>query len=176
MIYRHLTIFVFTSLLLSGCAQFGSPKADPWVPGTAVPLGHGVVLVAVTGPSAVNYMQYCRGNGGCLNYRFPPVANDVIALPVPIPSIDVGMDSITLANRAAGVAPTGGGGSVEYGYIAIRDEPVFSVTDATVRFHITINTAQGGGYSSAANPAAIKRAAEKYGPSLTSMKPENFTW
>lgn len=100
--------FVIGALLttLVGCiASYGSVKQDALPIGRVVPEGYGVVLVAVTGPYSVDYIQLCHSKvGGCQNYRFPPLADDVIALPVALPKSQLELNSYTRAGRASGYA------------------------------------------------------------------------
>ncbi len=126
-----------------------------------------IVIIAITGDGEVDYIQFCSNNiGGCKNFRFDPVSNDILAFPIKVGTSGLELNSYTIAGKP--------GGYISVGYMPHSygfkgaDDPKIDISEHGVYLLGTLNPETGkfGSMSS----AEIERAKSKYPNLFSSLK------
>jgi hypothetical protein len=103
-----------------------------------------VVLVGITGPAAVNYLQFTNSSTPAINARFDgaPEANGIVAIPIPVGLKKLSLGVYTRAGSGGGYLPSG----ASFGYIDARTPPL-DITEPAIYYLATIDTSRPGQYS-----------------------------
>lgn len=132
-----------------------------------------VVLVGITGPAAVNYIQFTHSSTPAINARFDgtPEANSIVAIPMPVGLKKLSLGVYTRAGRSGGYLPSG----ASFGYIDVRTPPL-DITEPAIYYLATIDTARPGQYSLQPLESQLTAAKAKFADQFTGKKTANFAW
>src|SRR3954447_20846644 len=116
--FARFAVWTIVSIILCGCAAL-PPKftmyPDVLTGSEKVDGDMAVVFVGLSGPGAVNYLQFAHSSLPAINARFEPRTNTVVALPMPVGVKDLQVQTYTVAGRPAGYV-----GSMAFGFISVR--------------------------------------------------------
>ncbi len=159
-------------LALSGCASlpdgftmYPQPLGQDQKP----PEGMAVVLVGVVGPGEVDYMQFNHSSLPAINVRFPPRADSIVAIPMPVGIRDLKLSTITLKGRPGFYL-----GSVAAGFTAVHTHRI-DLAKPGLYYLATLDTSQPGKYVDKPIPLQLKELRARH-TGLQSIQPVNFAW
>jgi len=162
----------YITILLAACAALNSGCATMYPPvlndDSVLSEDSAVILMAVEGQAALNYVQICSANISCSNFYFPETTNDVIAFSMKVPVNGMNIASYTVAGRGAGYI-----GSSPFGYRTVNAEDV-AITDTGVFFYGTLNT-DTGAFDQNVDNGKLSFAYQKYANLLSGKTAINFT-
>jgi hypothetical protein len=170
--FRLFCLFAF--LLVSGCAsQPANFSMYPQLlgPSETVLPDMAILLVGVTGPTAVTYLQFVHSSMPAINSRFPPQSGAVLAIAVPVGLKQISLSTITIAGRPGGYLPSG----MSYGYIGVRT-PKIDLTKPGLYYIGTLDTGNLKAVSETPIPEQLSAFRQSFRATIGELEPVNFQW
>lgn len=129
-----------------------------------------VVLVGVTGPGQMNYMQFTHASFPSLNLRFDPRGDSIVAFAVPVGTRKLSLSSYTLKGRRAGYA-----GGMSFGYIPVHSATI-DIDAPGIYFLATVDTSDALRYSAQPLPEQLREVRLRLEKTLDGRATVNFAW
>jgi hypothetical protein len=104
--FRLIIAMVF---LLAGCAslpQGFSMYPKPLQLEETVPPGMAVILVGISGSASINYLQFTHSSMPAINVKFDAVADDIVAIVIPVGIKQMELNTITVGGHRSGYFST----------------------------------------------------------------------
>jgi len=164
--FKTLLFTLLINLLLLGCSATypktlsQNPKIDNDI---------SIILLGIKGNKKVNYLQFCANELPCINYRFKPVTNTILALRVPMPKTNLKLN-VYSAGHHGYIGPI----STSYGYVPITSENI-TITKQGIYFYGVLDT-DSASFNPVKDKTLIGQAKNKYVRLLHHLKPINFQW
>lgn len=161
-------------LLLTGCASLPegfSMYPKPLQPDEEIPTNMAVILVGVSGPASISYLQFGHSSMPAINARFPAKANTVVPIAIPVGIKQLSLSSITMGGQASGYSSSG----TSYGYIGVHT-PKLNIEKPGLYYIATLQTDNPGQYQLVPIPEQLKEFRSKYQGIAGKLEPINFGW
>lgn len=159
-------------LVLAGCAlpadfsMYPAPLLADREPDGNV----AVVLVGNSGSAAIDYLQFTHASMPAINVKDLDLApNSIAAVPIPVGTKKLSLNSYTQRGRPAGYLPSG----MNYGYIPVVS-PAIDVDAKGLYYAATVLT-DSRSHAAAPDAAALRQFRRMF-PRLAQLKPMNFSW
>jgi hypothetical protein len=161
-------------LLIAGCGSL--PQGFSMHPallqaGEPVPADMAVILVGVSGPATVDYLQFGHSSMPAINARFPAKGNTIVPIAIPVGIKQLTLSTITLGGRRSGYLQSG----MSYGYIAVRT-PKLDIEKPGLYYIATLDTNFPGQYQSTPIREQLKAFQATYRATAGKLEPANFKW
>jgi hypothetical protein len=167
------TLIVAVAVSLAGCA--GTPEnfsmyPIPVVKGQVLDSRTSVVLVGISGPTAVNYLQFTHSSLPAINVKFSSQADSIVAIPVSVGIRQITLSTITLAGRPGSYV-----GSMPVGYVPVRGQAI-DINKVGIYYLASLDTSKPNESSSIPRTDQLLRLREELGNTLAGLQPINFQW
>lgn len=133
--------------------------------------GMAIVLVGITGPLGVDYLQFVHSSMPAINVRFPARGNEIVAVAVPVGLKRVSLQTITIAGRPGFYLPTG----MSFGYVGVNT-PRIEIDRPGIYYVATLDTATPGKFTEAPLPEQLVRYRQDSKETIGDLEPINFRW
>jgi hypothetical protein len=171
--FARFVVWAIIAVGLCGCAAL-PPKftmyPDALTGSEKLDNDMAVVLVGLSGPGAVNYLQFAHSSLPAINARFAPRANTVVALPMPVGIKGLHIQTYTVAGRPAGYI-----GSMPVGFISVRTTKI-DIDAPGIYYLGTIHTPEANRASETPDPAQLREARARLADAVDGKQPVNFRW
>lgn len=171
---RTVALHAMAVIALAGCTALPpkfSMHPTPLTVGEIPDQDMAILLVGVTGPAAVDYLQFTHASMPAINVRFSGVADGVVAVAVPVGLSEISLNSITLRGRPGFYLPTG----MATGFIAINT-PRVDIKKPGIYYVATIDTSNPRQYSLVPIAKQLNVAKQVYEKAFASRETVNFSW
>jgi hypothetical protein len=169
-VYALIAVVAFA---LSGCT--GTPENFTMYP-TPVTRGQvfdsrtAVVLVDISGPAAIDYLQFTHAGLPAINAKFPAQGDSIVAIPIPVGINRLTLSTITIAGRPGFYV-----GSTAVGYLPVRTQ-VIDIDKPGLYFLGTLETSKLGDGSPNPRADQLQRLQQTLGDIFSGLNPINFQW
>jgi hypothetical protein len=167
-------VLILTGLLaIAGCAGVPENFVDypkPLTKGESVKSNSAIVLVGISGPVAVDYIQFGHSTFPAINAKFPAQGDTIVAIPIATGVKQLAIWTITLAGRPGFYI-----GSMPVGYIPVKTRAI-DIDRPGIYYLATLDTSKPGASSPEPNPEQLLRLRETLGDALAGLQPVNFQW
>jgi hypothetical protein len=161
-------------ILLSACADL--PPNFTREPRTL--FGHeeleenmAVVLVGVTGPSAVNYLQFVHDGLLAINVDVTLYGSTIIAIPFPVGVKGLTLSTYTILGRRAGYFPSG----LSFGYIGVETQEI-DIDARGIYYMATLDLANPTVARGTPDPDRLREVKKRLQKQFEGRLPVNFQW
>lgn len=139
--------------------------------GSTIEGANAVVLVGNGGTETINYLQFVHSSMPAINAQNITLApGGIVAIPVPVGTKELELETYTSAGRPAGYFSTG----ASYGYVAVHT-PKIEISERGLYYIATVLPGQQPNYDVRPNPSMLAKFRNER-REVGGLKPINFSW
>jgi len=140
--------------------------------GSTIDAANAIVLVGNGGTDTINYLQFGHSSMPAINVRGISLApGGIVAVPVPVGTRELELETYTSAGRPAGYFSTG----ASYGYVAVHTTPKIDITERGLYYLATVLPGRQPNYDMRPNPSMLAKFRSER-REVAGLKPINFSW